>query len=96
MGCIPYEVVGLSLPLNVGGGGPKSIGEMVFWKKYPVGYHPSVITQDLTGFWQSEPQGNHFKHVFRNRSYPYQSREGSLFQLSCLMSLQQLFVYSNG
>ena len=40
VGCAPYEVVGPSIPLDVGWGGPKAIGGMVFWPKYPSTYYP--------------------------------------------------------
>ena len=32
MDCTPYEVVGPSIPLDVGWGGSKAIGEKVFWQ----------------------------------------------------------------
>ena len=66
--CLPSEIKTINLSFF--------LGKIIF---HPQQRHQDVITQDLNWLWQSKPQGNHFKLIFRTGSYPYQPREGSLF-----------------
>ena len=39
MGFLTYEIVGTSIPTNVGWGGPKVIIGVLLWLEYPMGYY---------------------------------------------------------